>query len=308
MHRLYTRSPIAKVMWGILTSLIGIIALLLVLVSEVPRMEAQTTNWEGRSIENGATLFDGNCATCHGPNGEGLLGRAPGLNSYYFFTSTGRLADVGWVGSLEDYVQLTIAAGRPSKTDSQWPEIMPTWAGQFGGPLRGDQVEDLTAYVMNWQESALAQTPEEDPFQPFDDVIKPVEFQNTAFLFLSEEEQTAALEEYKARSIRAPEELWQSEACFACHNLAVRQEDEPGLNGPNMADLFERAGSRVDGLTAEEYVYQSIVDPASFVVLTYEDVGQMPQNFAEKLSEEEIQGLVAWLLDPERDQEQEIDE
>ncbi len=308
MHRLYTRSPVAKVMWGILTSLIGIIALLLVLVSEVPRMEAQTINWEGRSIENGAILFDSNCAICHGPNGQGLLGIGPGLNSYYFFTPTGRLADVGWVGSLEDYVKLTIAAGRPSKTDSQWPEVMPTWGGQFGGPLRGDQVEDLTAYVMNWQGSALAQTPEEDPFQPFDDVIKPVEFQNTAFLFLSEEEQSAALEEYKARSIRAPEELWQSEACFACHNLAVRQEDEPGQNGPNMADLFERAGSRVEGLTAEEYVYQSIVDPAAFVVLTYEDVGKMPQNFADKLSEDEIQGLVAWLLDPERDQEQEINE
>ena len=308
MHRLYTRSPIAKVMWGILSTLIGIIALLLVLVSEVPRMEAQTINWQGRSVENGATLFDSNCATCHGPNGQGLLGRAPGLNSYYFFTPTGRLADVGWAGSLEDYVKLTIAAGRPSKTDSQWPEIMPTWGGQFGGPLRGDQVEDLTLYVMNWQESALAQTPEEDPFQPFDDVLKPVEFQNTAFLFLSDDEQTAALEEYKARSIRAPDELWQSEACFACHNLAARQEDEPGQNGPNLADLFERAGSRVDGMTAEEYVYQSIVDPAAFVVLTYEDVGQMPQNFAEKLSEVEIQDLVEWLLDPERDQEQEISE
>ena len=130
MHRLYTRSPIAKVMWGILSSLIGIIVLLLVLVSENARMADQTTNWQGRSVENGATLFDSNCARCHGPNGEGLLGIAPGLNSYYFFTPTGRLADVGWVGSLEDYVKLTIAAGRPSKTDGQWPEIMPTWGGQ----------------------------------------------------------------------------------------------------------------------------------------------------------------------------------
>ena len=302
MHRLYTRSPIAKIMWGIVTSLIGIITLLLVLVSENPRMEAQTLSWEGRSIENGATLFANNCATCHGPNGQGLLGRAPGLNSYYFFTDTGRLQDVGWVGSLEDYVRLSIAAGRPSKTDSQWPEVMPTWAGQFGGPMRGDQIEHLTNYVMNWRESALAQTPDEDPFQPFEDVFRPTEFQNTAYILLSEEEQAAALEEYQARNIRSPQEIWTSEACFACHNLEERQVEVAGQNGPNMADLFERAGSRVEGLTAEEYVYESIVDPLAYVVETYEDAGQMPQNFAEKLSEDEIQALVAWLLNPDREE------
>ena len=301
MHRLYTRSPIAKIMWGILSSLVGIIALLMVLVSENPRMEAQTINWEGRSIENGAKLFSDNCLICHGPDGQGILGKGPALNSYYFFTDTGRLNDVRWVGSLEDYVKLTIAAGRPSKIESQYPEVMPTWGGQFGGPLRGDQVVDLTLYVMNWEESALAQTPDEDPFQPFEDVIRPTEFQNTAFILMSEEEQAAALEEYKSRFFRSPQEIWRGEACFACHNLEERQVDVAGQNGPNFADLYERAGSRVPDMTAEEYVYESIVNPTAYVVETYEQAGQMPQNFAEKLSEDEIQALVAWLLNPDRE-------
>lgn len=302
MHRLFVRSPIAKLLWGILSSLVGIIILLLVLVSEDPRMEAQTFNWEGRSIENGATLFFNNCAECHGPNGQGLLGRAPALNSYYFFDETGRLADVGWPGSLEDYVKLTISAGRPSKIGSQWPEVMPTWGGQFGGPLRGDQVVDLTLYVMNWREAALAQTPAEDPFQPYDDVNTAPEFQNAAFLLLGEEEQAAAKEEFKLRSISSPQEIWQSEACFACHDIGINQADLAGQNGPNMADLDQRAGTRVEGMTAEEYVYESIVNPAAFVVATYENAGQMPQNFADKLSEVEIQGLVEWLLDPNREE------
>ena len=301
MHRLYTRSPIAKIMWGIISSLVGIIVLLMVLVSENPRMEAQTINWEGRSIENGAKLFADNCLICHGPNGQGILGKGPALNSYYFFTDTGRLNDVGWVGSLEDYVKLTIAAGRPSKVESQYPEVMPTWGGQFGGPLRGDQVTDLTLYVMNWEESALAQTPDEDPFQPYEDVIKPAEFQNTVFILMSEEEQALALEEYKSRFFRTPQEIWTGEACFACHNLEERQVDVAGQNGPNFADLYERAGSRVADMTAEEYVYESIVNPTAFVVETYENVGKMPANFAEKLSEDEIQALVAWLLNPDRE-------
>ena len=302
MHRFYTRSPIAKIVWGILSSLVGIIVLLMVLVSENPRMEAQTVNWQGRSIENGAILFANNCLICHGPNGQGLLGKGPGLNSFYFFTDTGRISDVEWPGALEDYVRLTIAAGRPSKSGSQWPEVMPTWDGEFGGPLRGDQVDDLTLYVMNWREFALAQSPEEDPFQPFEDVVRPAEFQNAAFLLLSEEEQAAALEEFKARNIRSPQEVWTSEACFACHNLDLMQVEVAGQNGPNMADLYQRAGSRVEGMTAEEYVYESIVNPNAYVVETYENAGQMPQNFAEKLGEDEIQALVAWLLDPDREQ------
>ena len=75
-----------------------------------------------------------------------------------------------------------------------------------------------------------------------------------------------------------------------------------GQNGPNMADLYQRAGSRVKEMTAEEYVYESIVNPNAYVVETYENAGQMPQNFAEKLGEDEIQALVAWLLDPDREQ------
>ena len=54
-------------------------------------------------------------------------------------------------------------------------------------------------------------------------------------------------------------------------------------------------------MTAEEYVYESIVAPAAYLVETYEDAGAMPQNFAEKLSEDEIQALVAWLLNPDRE-------
>lgn len=308
MYRFFVRSPIAKLLWGILASLVGIILLLLVLVSENVRMAAQTVNWEGRSIENGATLFDNNCATCHGPDGRGLPGVAPALNSHYFFTDTGRLADIEWTGSLKDYVALTVAAGRPSKPNSQWAQLMPTWGSQFGGPFRGDQVEDVTAYILNWRDSALGQSHEDDPFQAFQDVRNPVEFQNIAFLVLSTEEQEAAREELKAQEAAVsgpttPQELWISQGCSGCHNINEREVDVRGLIGPNMADLHERAGSQVPGQTAEEYVYESIINPRAFVVPTYEALAStMPDTFAERLSEAEIQGLVQWILDPNRQQ------
>ena len=66
---------------------------------------------------------------------------------------------------------LTLHAGRPSKVRTQWANIMPTWGNEFGGPLRDDQVQDVTNYVLNWQETAVLQTPEEDPWQFFQDAL-----------------------------------------------------------------------------------------------------------------------------------------
>lgn len=293
MQGLFVKSPILKIALGILGALVSIILLLLVLRTEEVRMADQTANWTAREIENGAVLYATNCASCHGPDGKGLPGVAPALNSHYFFTQ--RLADVGYVGSLEDYVQLTVAAGRPSKVNTQWAQKMPTWGSEYGGPLRGDQVVEVSKYVLNWEESALAQTAEEDPFQPFQDVRKPVNEQ-TIGEPLPVEESAAA----EPGAMRSGEELFTALACVACHNLQEDQTDSNrGPVGPNMGNLAENAANRVAGLSAEEYLYQSIVEPNAHVVEGY-SAGIMPATLADSMSEDEIRGLVSWLLDPNR--------
>jgi len=295
---LYIRSPITKIALGILTLVITMIILLFVLVTEEPRMEAQTASWVGRSTEKGAALFANNCANCHGPDGKGLPGVAPALHSKYFFTQ--RLDDVGWAGSLESYVSLTLHAGRPSKVDSQWAQMMPTWGQRFGGPLRNDQIDDITAYVLNWESSALAQTNEEDPWQPFEGI-------DTGWAGVEETEDGTAAEEAPASeaeevAVRPPHELFASMGCAGCHNLEQDQTDRNrGPVGPHIGNLHETAADKVEGLSAEEYVYQSIVEPNTYINEGYV-AGVMPQNFAERMSEEEIQGLVDWLLDPNRTQ------
>ena len=103
----YIKSTIAKIVWGIVSVLVAIVIVLVVGIMEEDRMMAQTGNWEGRSIEKGAEIWANNCYTCHGMNGEG--GTGPALNSHYFFEY--RLADLGFTGTLEDYVRLTAAAG-----------------------------------------------------------------------------------------------------------------------------------------------------------------------------------------------------
>jgi len=296
MQGLFVKSPILKIALGILGALGCIILLGLVLLTEDVRMADQTDNWAAREIENGAILFANNCASCHGPDGKGLLGVAPALHSHYFFTDTGRLADVNYIGSMEDYVRLTVAAGRPSKANTQWAQKMPIWGSQFGGPMRGDQVIEVTKYVMNYRESALAQTPEEDPFQPFLDVKKPVGEQSIAVLIGAAPPAPAAAAP-AAGVVRAPADLFTTMACLACH---VRDQEQTATNrgviGPNMGNLVENAASRVAGLSAEDYIYQSITEPGAFVVEGYVD-GIMPKDLTTRMSEEEIRGLVTWLLE-----------
>ncbi len=178
MRNLYVRNFGTKLIVGLVASFVLVVCVGLTAQTEDTRMELQTNSWEGRRIENGAKIFADNCSRCHGNQGQGLLGIGPALNSHYFFTR--RLGDVGQEGTmpLSTYVQLTVTSGRPSKHNSQWSERMVPWSSQFGGPLREDQVADVVLYVMNWQETAVQQTLEEDPFQPFLDVPKPPELQN----------------------------------------------------------------------------------------------------------------------------------
>lgn len=299
-HYLYIRSPIAKIALGILALIISMVILLFVGVTEEARMEAQTNSWEGRSIEKGAELFANNCSNCHGADGKGLPAVAPALNSKYFFTQ--RLSDVGWAGSLESYISLTLHAGRPSKVNSQWAQVMPTWGQEFGGPMRDDQIAQIVAYVLNWEESALAQTNEEDPWQPFEGV-------DTGWAGVEDQgegaESTAAADaetEAEEAAPAPPQELFVSLGCSGCHNLNEAQTDSNrGPIGPHLGNLYETAGDKVPGLSAEEYVHQSIVVPNEYINEGY-TAGIMPQNFGEKLREEELNGLVNWLLDPNREQ------
>ena len=166
--------------------------------------------------------------------------------------------------------------------------------------MRGDQVVEVTKYVLNYRESALAQTPEEDPFQPFQDVKKPVGEQSLAVLMGAEPPAPAEAAPTVEGGVRAPADLFTAMTCSVCHMLDQPQDAATrGPVGPNMGNLADHAGTRVAGLSAEEYVYQSITEPGAFVVESY-TAGIMPADFTTKMSDEEIRGLVAWLLDPNR--------
>lgn len=127
---------------GTITVILVIAPLGVVFAGENRRMARETEAQQGEAIARGARLYDDYCAGCHGQRGEGgMAGLAPPLNVEDLWAGRDEIA---FYGTLHDYIALNIEAGHPSQR-------MPSWADQYGGPLRNDQVEDLTQFILNWQ-------------------------------------------------------------------------------------------------------------------------------------------------------------
>ena len=84
------------------------------------------------------------------------------------------------------------------------------------------------------------------------------------------------------------EELIETYACSVCHIKAG------GRVAPEFAGIAERAANRRPTLSAAEYVYESIVNPGAYLVDGYSN--SMPANFAARLTPQEIEHIIAYLL------------
>lgn len=79
--------------------------------------------------------------------------------------------------------------------------------------------------------------------------------------------------------------------CITCHSL----EPDVVIVGPSQAGLGTRAGTRVPGQSAEEYIRESIVNPNAHIVEGFTE-GVMYQNYATDLTADEINDIIAYTL------------
>jgi mono/diheme cytochrome c family protein len=89
--------------------------------------------------------------------------------------------------------------------------------------------------------------------------------------------------------------LFQVKGCATCH---VGPDTSPiGEVGPSLVDVSSWAGERVEGLSAEDYVEQSMRDPAAFISPAYRPTGGPDAGMPVlQLSDDEIDDLVEYLL------------
>jgi mono/diheme cytochrome c family protein len=267
---------------GILLILATSTLILVYGLNENNRMAEFEESQRGQAIEVGADLFDQQCSRCHGTQGTGIPGLCPPLNDRYFFDH--RLEEVGWSGSLEDYIVATASSGRlastrPEQFPGQGTPAMPSFSEQYGGPLREDQIRSIATYIMNWEETATAVLPPPTPSGPptGTDIDKELTEGDPA----------------------AGETLSVAIGCTACHIIAptgpawLPAEGQPGI-GDRAASRPNEPEYTGEATTADKYLHESIVLPGVYLVPGYTDL--MPHTYGSSLTDQDLADIIAYLL------------
>ncbi len=271
-----------------------------VALNEEGRMAEFTVQYEARSLERGATIWESNCSACHGAFGQGS-GRAPALNNPRLFNGE-RLQEMKWAGGLYAYVENAISAGRPASV-AYWPEAMPTWGQQYGGPLRTDQIRDVTRFVLNWEASALD---EQNPPEVVQDFILPGVREEGDLQIMASGQPVgtglATLELPVGDPVRG-ERLYNSNelGCSSCHM--------GGVIAPPTEGTVTRAEQRIATVaalanyTVEQYLIESILVPNAYLVpnegskvYATGGISIMQQNYSDRIDAQDLADLVAYLL------------
>jgi len=266
---------------GFLTAGAAVVLLGIIALNEPVRMESFSRSYHSRQIEEGARIFENNCRPCHGPQGEGSP-LAPALNTASLFSGE-RLAAVAFTGTLEDYVKGVVSSGRPVPSEgANYPQRMPTWSQEFGGPMRPDQIEAVVAFILNWEGRAVAGAePTPVTGEPMMGADIRVE------LPPGDPERGRALADGTL-------------GCSVCHSLTpvgpawAASGDQPGL-AERAALRVEQADYAGEADTADQYLFESVASPNAYLVPSFA-VGVMPTNFGDRITLQQMADLMAYML------------
>lgn len=281
-----------KIIIGTIAFMITMMVFGYAALREQSRLERFTNAELGRSIEAGSEIFANNCATCHGADGTAqecfdtagnqiaCQGLPLNYNSLLCGDVSQRMTDMGWKGTKQDFILTTVSAGRGN--------IMPTWLDQFGGPLRPDQVQNVTNYVLNFESEELCAAP-----------VVTYEWPELAADFLAGPDITAP-----GDPARGQELYTVTYGCAACHGSL--DGSTPAAIGPSLANIDTDGATRVEGQDAQQYIYHSILYPSDHIAPecpTGPCAGPpstMPANFGARMGEnpQDMADILAVLLQP----------
>jgi cytochrome c5 len=258
-----------NIVLGTIFTLVSVLILVVMAAEETERLARFERQQAAQQIEFGAHIFETNCTSCHGTHAQGVPGKAPCLRCEELFTT--RLREVGWQGSLEDYIVSVVTTGRQISTrpelyqgEGQGPPVMPTWSDQFGGPLREDQVRAVAVFIANFEAWALNPSDVPTPMVAFD----------------------------PGDPVAVGRVLVVQYGCTGCHALEGLSTQ---VTGPAWDGLATRAESRAGFDSAEAYIRDSILNTNNFIVEGFQE-NVMPQNFGELIPEADFESIVAFLL------------
>lgn len=286
-----------RVLLGTFSIVLTMVVLGYVAVTEQDRMASFETAYNARQVEVGAALYESNCQNCHGARGEGIQG--PPLSTADLVCGT-RLKAIGWGGTVQEYLRGVITSGRPraSAEYQTYPQRMPAWGQDYGGPMRRDQIESLVAYIMNW---AAAYQDESGNCVAPEPTVNPDAVGADISVELPEGDATNGAA------------LVQSLGCVACH-VAGANTSAPAWEAATSADAksvaqhaeerFQASDYTGAATSPELYLLESIIDPNAYIVPpgaagTWPAAGpstMAANNYDKRLTKQEVADLIAYLL------------
>jgi mono/diheme cytochrome c family protein len=298
-----------RILTGLFSFLLLLSVCTVIYVADVGgNLSKRDVQFRSRQIEQGARFYKEQCARCHGPEGKGVEGIAPGISNANFIgklkygeidgqrvleteTPSPRLKELGYSGTLRDYIRSVVSSGIPIKSSNEWDAPHPPFSEKYGGPMRDDQIENITFFVMNW---GLAPYADGEAIMP---AVAGGAPKATAVPLTPEQE--------------AGRDAYNKLGCNACH--AIRGQGNQGAVGPSLNKIGAVAEERIASdqykstvkdqpaaTTAEAYVIQAIHYPNAHIVEKCPQgpcaAGVMTQNFKDTIPADQFKSLVAYLL------------
>ena len=226
----------------------------------------------------------------------------PAIDRGYNPEEPDRLAYLGWSGTLHSFVQTTLISGRPT-SESYWPNPMAAWSQRAGGPLRDDQIDNITNYIMNWDRDWTI----EDLLAVQQFAIRPgvggddsgTEAVAPDAADLAGEELNTVVQDVVTQVSEVEADAANGQAlyngalgCAGCHSAEavapLTQQTWPALvSGERLSD------PALEGYTPEHYLVESILAPNAYIVPGYP--AAMPDYFGERLDAQGLADIIAYI-------------
>ncbi len=149
-------------------------------------------------------------------------------------------------------------------------------------------------------EAILVAEPGEELRQPTEEELAILEAQTPTPLPATPEDGATPAPTATPRPIEGsePREIILNAGCTACH--LIGDMGEAHKVGPDLSEIGYIAGGRVPEMTAEMYIRQSIVNPNAYLAPACPNgpclPNIMPDNYANRLTPDQLETLVAWLV------------
>ncbi|MEM9776475.1 MAG: c-type cytochrome [Chloroflexota bacterium] len=261
-------------------------------LNETSRTGEMAEAQKAESVEAGAAVYYEHCANCHGQNGRAeecisllgevmaCAGRALNTPELLCDNQGVRLQAEGWQGTAEEYILSITTIG---KSETGMPPFGAEYRYDQFNALADHQIQDVTAFILEY-ETWLSCTP--------------------ALREISIGELFPTVESLPEGDGKEGEELFHiTYGCSACHG-------DPLVEGTNAvgpwSGNFKNLDDRIEGYTAADYVYESILLPNAFIsqdcpvgilCTSHSNTGQsnMPDDFGLRMTAQDISDVLAYL-------------